>query len=93
MVVGKIDGAEPALDSSAYHGWQTDLLQSDAAYTRALVLVGQYVFNPLGLLSTRALVVARSDGVLAWMIIQSFFSATLITLLILAIRRRFKLKA
>lgn len=90
MAVGYVDGAETAMDESLYHGWQKVLLD-DTAYHRAMVLVGQYVFNPFGLLGVKALVVAKTGGVLAWMMVQSFCSATLITLLVLSIRRRFKL--
>lgn len=92
LAIGSINGADIAMNEEAYHGWQKALCEEDAAYSRAAVLVGQYVFNPFGVLGTKALVVAKSNGVLFWMMVQSFLSATLITLLILAIRRRFKLK-
>jgi hypothetical protein len=87
------DGSLPGQSQSNYIGWQKILLEDnlDGKIARAIVLTGQQILNPLGLLGHKGLTVARNGWILAISIIYSLLSLILITLFIFAVRRRFKL--
>ncbi len=92
LVIGGNDGASLAMKIDTYQGWQEALTDPEAKFARATTLIGHYIFNPFGILGTKSLVVPSNGFFLFWVMLQSLFSTTFITLTILAIRRRFKLK-
>ncbi len=85
-----VDGAVLTLEHDAYKGFRNSLV--DCAPARAFYLSLQSMANPLGLFSSKALVIAKSGGLAIWLVIQSIISVVLITLMISAIRRRFKIQ-
>ena len=90
FVIAGNDGVNLALAPETYKGWRTALIESKLS--RAATLIGHYILNPFGILGTKALVVPSNGFFLFWVMLQSLLSTTFITLTILAIRRRFKLK-
>ena len=88
------DGAYLPLDEELYVGWRVILIEctwtSDLA--KSFYLSWQSNFNPLGIFSARAIVIPSTSGIAVWTVIQSFISIVLITLIIFAIRRRFKIQ-
>lgn len=80
--------------SGVYTGWRATLSQSDTAgiASRALVLAFQGLVNPLSIFGLRSLVVPRSGLLAVWVVLQSILSIVLIALLILAVRRRFRVR-
>ncbi|MDH5328270.1 MAG: hypothetical protein OEZ68_22005 [Gammaproteobacteria bacterium] len=90
-----IDGTEKAASDDQYHGWQRKLIdpdKNDARMAKAFYLTASYTVNPLGVFKTKNLVVPKDYLALAISTVYSVFSSASFTLLILAIRRRFKLK-
>ncbi|MDH5328254.1 MAG: hypothetical protein OEZ68_22100 [Gammaproteobacteria bacterium] len=89
------DGAEKASADDQYSGWQKNLISPDkdtARIAKALYLTASYTVNPLGVFKTKNLIVPKDYPALAVSTVYSIFSSASFTLLILAIRRRFKLK-
>ena len=73
-------------------GWQTSLQGEEwqAQVERAASLALQATLNPLGIFGTKGAVVAKSGWLACWLFVHGVFSALFIALLILAVRRRFK---
>ena len=84
------DGAVLTSNQEAYIGFRASLV--DCTSVKAFYLSAQSMANPLSLFSSKALVVAKSGGLAIWLAIQSIASIVLITLMISAIRRRFKIQ-
>jgi len=94
LLIWIFDGAVRGLDLSVYQGWRAGLLDNDAwgRVARAVTLGTQPLYNPLGIFGAKTLLVARSGWIAFWLSFQAFFSAVLVALTILAVRRRFKMK-
>jgi len=93
LSIGYFEGAKLALPEESYHyGWKESLTAPHAHYYRAAVLAGHYTLSPFGILGAKTLVIPSNGFFLFWVMLQSLLSTTFITLTILAIRRRFKLK-
>ena len=82
-----IDGKDPvARELEKLHGQK-------GKYANAVVLSAYATTTPLGMFRTRALVAPANWYANVWTVIHGVLSAVLITLFILAIRRRFKLQS
>lgn len=95
VIITLSGGAELALEPKMYKGWQKEALLAsgiEGEVYKAISLTGQQILNPLGLLGAKGLTVAKYTWVLYWSFFYSLVSVLLITLLIFAIRRRFKLQ-
>lgn len=94
LLIVIIDGAVRGLDLSVYQGWRAGLLENDTwgRVARAFTLGTQPLYNPLGIFGAKTLLVARSGWIAFWLSFQAFFSAVLVALTILSVRRRFKMK-
>lgn len=96
MIVGTFtfDGAVRGLaDDCDYLGWRQVLIGSDrfAALSRSALLALQTIFNPLGILGHRVLVVASTGWVQVPLAAAGLLADFCIVMAILAIRRRFKI--
>lgn len=93
LLIYLFDGADLAVETSAYRGWQTLLIDSGVSgrIARSFVLGFQPITNPLGILGTKTLLVPKSVGLSIWLGIQGLASAVFVALFILALRRRFKM--
>lgn len=89
-----VDGTVQALPDEFYSGWRTILLEPDVSskLSRAIMLALQSIFNPFGVFGVRTLVVAQQVWLNLWLGISGLFSAVLIALFVLALRRRFKIR-
>ena len=61
-------------------------------FQSAVVLALQSIVNPFGIFGARAMVVAETGWLNIWLGFSGLVSAVLIALLILALRRRFKMR-
>jgi len=88
------DGAYLPLDEEIYVGWRAILAENTCTsdWAKSFYLSWQSNFNPLGIFSARAIVIPSTSWISTWTVIQSFISIVLITLIIFAIRRRFKIQ-
>lgn len=91
------DGITLALDEKMYTGWRDVFVVStqneiSSRAAKASIYAAQQLVNPLGIMGSKSLLIPKNLFILIWATIQSLISTTLLTLLILAIRRRFKLK-
>jgi hypothetical protein len=86
--------AYPGIDSAHYTGWKEALTQQNECglFWRSLYLSTQPIVNPLGIFTYQPVVIAKSPLIASMLLIQGFFSAVFIALIIFAIRRRFKLQ-
>lgn len=88
------DGSARVFPDDFYVGWRESLLDPDAGgrVSRATLLALQSTLNPFGIFGARAMVVAETGLLNIWLGFSGLFSAVLIALLILALRRRFKMR-
>ena len=88
------DGAALAYAANDYTGWRSLLMCNDLAGRglRAAVLSFQQLASPLTIIGAKPLLIPKYLLLAVWAAIHSLFSAVLIALLILAIRRRFKMQ-
>ena len=89
-----VDGAVALPQVDGYHGWQTGLSEDGfvGKATKALVLTGQHFLNPLGVLGVKGLTVASNGWVAFGLMVYSLFNIVFISLMIFAMRRRFKIQ-
>lgn len=94
LLIYYIDGAVLKLQAELYAGWEKNLLDTSATgkASRAAFLALQSIVNPFGIFGARAMVVAETGLLNIWLGVSGLFSAVLIALLILALRRRFKMR-
>lgn len=89
------DGAVPTNElRQGASGWQTALLGDDY-YSRGLrgfYLAFYSIIHPLGVFGGQPILVASTPWLSTLLVIEGIFSATLIALMIFALRRRFKLQ-
>ncbi|TAM46948.1 MAG: hypothetical protein EPN55_03960 [Gammaproteobacteria bacterium] len=81
-------------EQNVYVGWR-EVLVSDGIYTSlvsAFYVCIQAVVNPLGIFGYKALLIPVSPWVAMWLSFHSVISLVLIALLIVALRRRFKIQ-
>lgn len=93
FVIVSSAGAKLALNSDQYTNWKYVLAARDynAYLARSSLLSIEPILNPLGLLRRDTLVEAAYAWLQVMQSIQSYFSAILLFLLALAIRRKFKI--
>ncbi len=93
-LIYQTDGATRAFPDEFYVGWRENLLDTgnSGSISRAALLALQSILNPFGIFGARAMVVAETGLLNIWLGISGLFSAVLIALLILALRRRFKMR-
>src|SRR5690242_19496991 len=86
------DGATPS-PAAELRGWQSTLSGTDtsACAERALILMLNATLNPLAMFGTAGLLIAKRGWLTAWLAVHGLFSAVLVVLFILALRRRFKI--
>lgn len=87
------DGAEVRTEIK-YEGWQSELVGDDGVskFKRSLYLSAQSTYNLFSLFRSQAIILP-SNGVVAFLTwLQTVFSIIIITLMIFAIRRRFKIQ-
>lgn len=82
------DGGTTGLEASAYSGWREGL--TDAAWRRSLLLPLQSLFNPFGLFGSRQLVIPVSGWTQFGLGLFGLAGDALILMIVLGIRRRFK---
>ena len=95
LILVTFDWAVPGKGEDEYVGWQKTLSApgQKGKYANAVVLSAYATTTPLGMFRTRALVAPANWYANVWTVIHGVLSAVLITLFILAIRRRFKLQS
>lgn len=99
LVAGILYSADGVVPSSSanehFVGWRAVLVENGGGYlqraAKALYLSFNTMLNPLDLLSYRALLVPGTPALFVLSLAQALLSAVLVALLILAIRRRFKM--
>ena len=93
-LINHFDGATRAFPDEFYVGWRENLLDTgtSGSISRASLLSLQSILNPFGIFGARAMVVAETGILNIWLGISGLFSGVLIALLILALRRRFKMR-
>lgn len=93
MVVYIFDGAVPAFedDKGVYTGWRQGLIEG-SEFTKALYLSFRSMINPLGLFGTKELLIPANGKLVMLLSLVGLISVTLLTLFILAVRRRFKMQ-
>lgn len=88
-------GAVPVSSAEElYSGWRggLDEYTSQGNLLRAFYLSLQPIVNPLGIFSYKPIVLPANTFIAALLIIQALLSVTLIALLIVALRRRFRMQ-
>ena len=86
------NGATQGLpDSAMYAGWRSVLIEHDGNVWQALYLAFQPIINPLGIFSSKALLVPRHGWLAFLLMVQGLLSPVWIALFIFAVRRRFRL--
>jgi len=92
-VVCATNDAVPEQVVAATNGWRGALASPGPAWRlmRSAVLELRYVRDPLAFLSPRGIVASGSVWVSSFLVWQSLLSLTALALLIIAVRRRFKL--
>jgi len=80
--------------SSVYSGWRSYLLSGDNVQAwRAAYIAIESALNPVGLFNSRPLVLANSGASAIWVAVARVLSVVLVTLSVLAIRRRFRMQS
>jgi len=96
IVIFSTNGATPTFGADKYPGWKAmlfaDSCDSSTNAVKATYLSFSTMLNPLGLMGHRALLVPSTGGIFIMLVFQALLSAILIALIILAIRRRFKMQ-
>lgn len=78
-------------DAAIYSGWRSVLVEPDSSAWQAAYLAFQPVINPLGMFSSKALLVPKNGWIVALLMVQGLLSPILIALFIFSVRRRFRL--
>ena len=92
IVIYVFDGAIPAFDDkTVYIGWRHGLIEG-CEFTKASYLSFRSMINPLGLFGTRELIIPANGKLMMLLSLVGLTSVMLITLFILAVRRRFKMQ-
>ena len=92
VLIYGFDGAQVRTDIS-YQGWHAEFVGKDdcAKFKRSLYLSAQSTYNLFSLFRNQAIILP-SNGLVAFLTwLQTIFSIIIITLMIFAIRRRFKI--
>lgn len=89
-----LDGAVIFPQKELFFGWREILMDgSDAGnLSRSMMLSFQSSYNPFGIFGARGFVEAQNIYLKAYLSISGFVSTILIALLVLALRRRFKMQ-
>ncbi len=95
IIIFFTNGATPAFETDKYPGWKAVLVADNCGTStnlaKATYLSFSTMLNPLGQMGHRALLVPSKRWTFIMLIFQALLSAILIALMILAIRRRFKM--
>ena len=95
-IIFHADGAVQAFVSDDYYqGWRSSLLDSNAWYAdllRSGYLAFRSMINPLGLFGVRELLAPATGWLVIYLSFAGLLSVVLITLFVLAVRRRFKMQ-
>jgi hypothetical protein len=85
--------AEPVAKEDLY-GWQNQLRSANIGdrIIKSFVYAGATVFNPLGVLATKSLVIAKTFWFLAFGHVLGLFGLASLALFFIALRRRYKLE-
>lgn len=89
LVVCACDGAVPAFDAGK--GWRQGLIDG-SELLKSVYLSFRSMINPLGLFGTKELIIPAHGWLVTFLSLVGLMSVSLITLFILAIRRRFKMQ-
>jgi len=96
IIIFSTNGATPTFDAHKYPGWKAMLVADNCDFStnaaKATYLSFSTMLNPLGLMGHRALLVPSTGWIFIVLVFQALLSAILIALMILAIRRRFKMQ-
>lgn len=96
IIVFSTNGATPTFGADKYPGWKAMLVADNCDFwtgvTKAAYLSFSTMLNPLGLMGHRTLLVPSNGWIFIILVFQALLSAILIALMILAIRRRFKMQ-
>lgn len=92
IVIYIFDGAIPTFDDkTVYIGWRHGLIEG-CEFTKASYLSFRSMINPLGLFGIRELIIPANGKLMMFLSLVGLVSVMLITLFILAVRRRFKMQ-
>ncbi len=95
-IIFHADGAVQAFASDDYYqGWRSSLLDSNTWYAdllRSGYLAFRSMINPLGLFGVRELLAPVTGWLVIYLSFAGLLSVVLITLFVLAVRRRFKMQ-
>lgn len=96
IIVFSTNGATPTFGADKYPGWKAMLVADNCDFwtgvTKAAYLSFSTMLNPLDLMGHRTLLVPSNGWIFIILVFQALLSAILIALMILAIRRRFKMQ-